>query len=244
MDDVATLRAEIDTLKVRLRTAAIVAGVGGLALVGLLLGLMGRPAGESVVTREIVVVGEDGTVRARLGTSALGDAQLTLSDGQGHERMWLKAGDRHATFEITDAERHTLVRLSSVGNLSGLHLAHSGGAQTAQMTASTETASVTLVDLDRSLMAQLRADPAGTDLELSRNPVGESPRLATLSAGSADPQKGSSLVLAGPNQFLQASVHPADGEPRITLAGDTRLESRTTPGEAPWQSFDRPDAPP
>jgi hypothetical protein len=236
MTEVEQLRADLARVNTRLRALAI-------ALVAVAVGALvpmfrTGPVG-TLTAKEFVLVGDDGTVRGRLATTGLGDAQLTLADSAGKERVWLQASDEHGTFEVTDAQRHTLVRLSAVENISGLHLANGAGHQTAQISSSIENASVTLVDLDRSLSAQLRADPSGTDLQLSRNTAGEPPRLATLSAGPADTDHGASLVLAGPQQFIAAKVDAADGEPRVTIAGETRLESRTGASESPWQQFDR-----
>jgi len=194
-----------------------------------------------VVAREVWIEDADGHVRASLTTEPLGTAGLQLFDPSGHPRVRLTAADTHGTLEILDPERHTQVRLSAIENLSGLHLAN--GSRSAQMVASIESTAVTLADLDESATAVLRAEPGGTDLELARNKTGEPPRLASLSAGSGDPDKGAALTLAGPLQFVQATVHPIDGEPRITLAGDTRLESRTAPSGEPWQRFERPEAP-
>jgi len=238
-DEVARLREELATLRGEHNRFVLL--LCFIALLGALYKASDHffPGNGIVTAKSLHVIDDAGTLRASLGTSPLGDSSMMLYDPAGNVRLRVKAGAEHGTIEILDAEQHTLARLSALDNLAGLHLAH--GSRTAQITASSETTAVTLVDLDESASAVLRADPAGTDLQLSRNKIDQPPRLATLTAGPADPSKGTALILAGPKQFLQATVSPGDGEPRVVIAGDTRIESRTGPSEEPWQRFDRPD---
>lgn len=239
-DEVKRLREEVAALRAGHTRLAVLGGLLALGLVAVVIADRLGGSGD-LVARTVEIEDEAGVKRASLGTTALGEAALTLYDKGGNKRVSVRAADAHGTLEITDAGQRVQVRLSAIENLSGLHLAN--GSRSAQMTASTETTSLTLVDLDDSLSAVLRAEPDGTDLQLSRNKTGEPPRLASLSAGGADPEKGASVTIAGPQQFLQGTVHPSDGEPRLVIAGETRVESRTGADETLWQRFERAPEP-
>ncbi len=242
MDEVAALRAEIEGLRSRLRVLGWSAAVGGVVLAGLFGTTLNRqaPVADRLVAREVAIVDADGVVRARLGTSGLGDASLSLHDPAGKGRIWLDANTEHATLRLTDPGQRTLARLSTTPGLTGLHLARAEGAQTVQLQASGESTSLMLADLDRALVALLRADPGGTELQLNRTPTGGSPTAASLSAGGDVAEKGAALMLVGRQQYLEASVHPDDGEPRVVLAGETRLSSSTRAGGDAWSRAPRP----
>jgi len=226
MDDVVQLRAELETLRSRLRVMGWAGVIAGMVLAGMIGAVLVRSPGgpvESLTVRELLLVDEAGTVRGEWRTSGLNDARIVLADPSGRPRMSMKAGEAHVTLELTDAGQRTLVRLSAVEDLTTLHLARAGGGETAQLQVGQETASLMLANLDHSLSAHLRADVEGTDLSLARTPMGGPPRAAVLTAGPEAVERGPGLTL---------------------LTVDGRLESRMAPGEPSWIRLERAETPP
>jgi len=229
MDEIARLRAEVEVLRARLRVWTWTSALGG-AVLAALAGAAVLRAGSSrdrLVVREITIVDDAGVTRGRLGVDALGNAALTLGDGQGQVRTRLEAGDQQAGLRLTSADQRVLVRLSAVLGQSALQLTDSKAPRTAILQAAEDTTSLRLEDHAQSLQATLRADRDGADLQIIRSTDGASTRVAAIGAGSSNADYGPGMVLARPGQFLQASVDRANDEPRVVLGGTTRVESTT-----------------
>lgn len=217
MEEVERLREEVAGLRRWIRGLALVSA----ALAAGLLWVSREP--ETLRVRELVVVDEAGTTRARLGVGGLDDARLELADPAGSPRMTLRAAAGHTTLELLDAGRRTRVRLSEVEDLTSLHLAH--GARTAQLQVAPAGASLSLVDLEDALAATVRASREGTEVALSRTVEDEPRWTAALTAGVVDGMDPA-LVLVDGDAYVQASLEDA---PRLVLGDGDREQAVTLP---------------